>query len=95
MESIDNQTIAEQNRKAYDALAASYAKQWAKTPDLPLADEFLGLLNGSKILDVGCGPGHYSSYFTDRGYWVEAIDTSPEMLRLAKEQESSHSNPND
>lgn len=87
MEGIDDRTIATQNQKAYDALAASYARQWAKAPDLPLADEFLAMLNGSKILDVGCGPGHYSSYFIDRGYRVEAIDTSSEMLRLARERD--------
>lgn len=88
MKTLDSQTIAEQNRRAYNALAVSYAKQWARMPDLLLADEFLDMLNGSKILDVGCGPGHYSSYFIDKGYWVEAIDTSSEMLRLAKERDA-------
>lgn len=87
MESIDSQAIAKQNKKAYDSLAVSYAKQWVKKPDIQLADKFLGMLNGNRILDVGCGPGHYSSYFIDRGYWVEAIDTSSEMLRLVSERD--------
>jgi ubiquinone/menaquinone biosynthesis C-methylase UbiE len=87
METVDSQAIAEQNQKAYSALAVSYAEQWVKKPDIKLADQFLAMLNGNRILDVGCGPGHYSSYFIDRGYRVEAIDTSAEMLRLAVERD--------
>jgi ubiquinone/menaquinone biosynthesis C-methylase UbiE len=84
---MDSQAIAEQNQKAYNVLAVSYAKQWVKKPDIQLAEQFLTILNGNHILDVGCGPGHYSSYFIDRGCRVEAIDTSSEMLRLAGERD--------
>jgi ubiquinone/menaquinone biosynthesis C-methylase UbiE len=84
---MESQTIASQNQRAYNALAISYAEQWVKKPDLTLADKFINMLNGRKILDVGCGPGHYSSYFIDKGYEVEAIDTSSEMLRLVRERD--------
>lgn len=88
MEYSHGQIIAEQNRKAYDALADTYTKEWAKMPDQPLADKFLGMLNGSRILDIGCGPGHYSSYFIDKGYYVESIDTCSAMLRVAMQRDS-------
>ncbi|MBN1995923.1 methyltransferase domain-containing protein [candidate division KSB1 bacterium] len=83
MSPFNVRTIVEQNRKAYDFLAYEYTKQWAKKPDLQLADEFITMLNGNRILDVGCGPGHYSSYFIDKGFAVEAIDNSANMLRIA------------
>lgn len=83
-----NKSILEQNRKAYDALAESYAQHWVNNPDVQLTDQFLSMLKkGAKILDVGCGPGHYSSYFIDQGFVVEAIDTSPAMLKLVKRRD--------
>ncbi len=88
MEPVDSQKIARQNQRAYDIFAVAYAKQWAMKPDIQLADEFLTMMSGRKILDVGCGPGHYSSHFIDKGYSVDAIDTSYEMLRIAKERDS-------
>lgn len=83
MDSFNPRKIVEQNRKAYDFLAYEYAKQWSDKPDIELADEFVKMLNGPKILDVGCGPGHYSSYFIDKGFEVKAIDNSSTMLRIA------------
>ncbi len=84
-----NESILEQNRKAYDVLAESYTQQWVENPDLLLANEFLSRLEkGMRILDVGCGPGHYSSYFIDQGYFVEAIDISSAMLRLVRNRDS-------
>jgi len=87
MSSNINETIVNQNRAAYDKLAQAYARQWADRPDLQLADQFLRLLQGSNILDIGCGPGQYSSYFIDRGCAVDAIDISAAMLRLAKHRD--------
>ncbi len=40
---------------------------------------------GGSILDIGCGPGHKSKYFTDRGFAVTGIDVSPEFIRIARE----------
>lgn len=44
----------------------------------------LGDLNGSKLLDIGCGLGESSTFFALRGADVTAIDISPEMLDLAE-----------
>ncbi len=40
---------------------------------------------GASILDAGCGSGRDSRVFLDRGYSVEAFDSSPEMVRAATE----------
>jgi ubiquinone/menaquinone biosynthesis C-methylase UbiE len=40
---------------------------------------------GQKVLEIGCGTGHFSAYFEELGAGVVGLDTSPEMLRVAKE----------
>ena len=41
------------------------------------------LRQGGRVLDAGCGPGLDIQAFLDRGYIVEAIDASREMVKLA------------
>ncbi|MEM9357053.1 MAG: class I SAM-dependent methyltransferase [Pseudomonadota bacterium] len=77
----DEQTIAAYNRKS-----AEYA-ELAKTDQAQNGlDEFLRHVpSDGLILDLGCGPGHTAAEMLRRGYRIEAIDASPEMARLAKE----------
>lgn len=37
-------------------------------------------------MDLGCGPGHYSRFFSDCGLTTVGIDYSEEMIRIAKEK---------
>jgi len=48
-------------------------------------DRFLSMLPlGSCILDVGCGPGQFTKYFIDKGYFSEGIDFAREMIMAAR-----------
>ena len=38
---------------------------------------------GSRIADLGCGPGWYASEFAERGIWSLALDLSAAMLPRA------------
>lgn len=79
--------IIRQNKKAYDYLAKAYADEWSDKPDRQLSDTFISFLpTSARILDVGCGPGHYSQYFYDYGFNVSGIDFSKEMIEIAKEK---------
>ncbi len=40
----------------------------------------------TRLLDLGCGPGFYTSRFTDLGYTCKGIDFSPASVQYAKEQ---------
>ena len=42
-------------------------------------------LNGRKLLDVACGTGNHIA-FLKRKFLVEGIDSSPDMLRVARKK---------
>jgi len=48
--------------------------------------ELCKLRRGDKVLEIGCGTGHFSAYFEELGAEVTGLDTSSNMLRLAKEK---------
>jgi ubiquinone/menaquinone biosynthesis C-methylase UbiE len=80
-------------RDAYDTLAESFD---AKAPTKPhnayyerpatlslLPSSFTGL----RILDAGCGPGHYAEHFAKNGAaHITAVDASPNMVKLASQR---------
>lgn len=47
--------------------------QWARTLSGP-------------VLDVGCGPGHWTQYLWHQGLDVTGVDLAPEMVALARER---------
>jgi len=45
------------------------------------------------ILDLGCGTGSHMLILAEKGYWVDGIDNSPEMLKIARAKLNSLPNP--
>ncbi len=50
-----------------------------------ILDRYLPSAPGPRLLDVGCGTGHYLSRLQQRGFEVAGIDGSEEMLARARE----------
>lgn len=72
-------------RASHDAIAEKYFEAYSgDTSDLKYFDEFLTTVSGNKILDLGCGMGHYSQYMSNKGFQVTGIDFSEGMLNIAK-----------
>ncbi|MEE8637444.1 MAG: class I SAM-dependent methyltransferase, partial [Candidatus Margulisiibacteriota bacterium] len=42
--------------------------------------ELCKICRGDKVLEIGCGTGHFSAYFEELGAQVIGLDTSPDML---------------
>jgi len=45
----------------------------------------MGLPNGARIIDLGCGPGLYCQRLAQRGYQMTGIDQSQNSIQYAKE----------
>ena len=54
--------------------------------DRPAVLELLGNVAGQRVLDAGCGPGLYAEELIARGAEVVSFDSSPAMVRLARQR---------
>lgn len=72
---------------SYDKTAVDYYKRVSEFELLPEITEFIKIVKkDGKILDLGCGPGHHSKYFSNLDFKVTGIDLSSEMIKLAKRE---------
>jgi SAM-dependent methyltransferase len=77
---------------AFDTLAPDYDTLWTNTPVGRLQREAVwrhcGHLfrRGETVLDLGCGTGEDALRLERRGVRVVATDSSPEMVRIARER---------
>lgn len=76
-------------QRAFDTVAAGYDRSNAENRLLCVMRERVRrtverfVPPGSRILDLGCGPGADAEHFARRGYRVVAIDWSPAMVQQA------------
>lgn len=74
-------TIDYYNKHAEEFIASTFEVDMESLYQPFLAE----LPEGARILDVGCGSGRDTLAFKDKGYQVEAIDYSAELVKKAKE----------
>jgi ubiquinone/menaquinone biosynthesis C-methylase UbiE len=85
--------MAEQEAQ-YDHIGSKY-DEYARTATLKRAERYtffrmVGALNGKRVLDLACGFGFYTRLLKQHGAaQVLGIDISPEMIRLANQQEQA------
>ena len=76
-------------RSAYDTASEAYARKFLDELDRKPFDrellqcfaEFVG--RGSKVLDLGCGPGHTTAQLSSLGLTTTGVDISPKMIEQA------------
>ncbi|WP_044022311.1 class I SAM-dependent methyltransferase [Bacillus sp. SG-1] len=82
--------LQEQRSFDWDGFYADRNKKVPFFVDLP--DENLvkyiekGILPGGKALELGCGPGRNAIYLAEKGFLVDAVDSSEEGLNWAAER---------
>lgn len=76
----------------FDGKAVSY-DAWYETPmgrtydalEKKAVDQILPApAGGNRLLEVGCGTGHWSAFFSRRGFTVTGVDISAEMVGIAR-----------
>jgi SAM-dependent methyltransferase len=68
---------------------ASRRPEWIEKSVAWIVEE-LDLGPGDKVLDLGCGPGLYTSRFAQRGLQVSGVDYSRRSIEYAKQQAAEH-----
>lgn len=83
-------TEGEQGRHWFEPVADHLGEAYLKysftkgtTSEVDSLLELTGLAPGSRILDVGCGPGRHGLELADRGYEVVGVDISATFVELA------------
>lgn len=62
-----------------------YVKRNVMSPDqIDLIEKFCAMVEGTKVLDLGCGPGRDAQALNQRGMNVTGLDLSNEMIKRAK-----------
>ncbi|MET7685300.1 class I SAM-dependent methyltransferase [Streptomyces sp. NPDC005423] len=79
-------------REAYDAVAPTYAQLFRdslrdRPLDRAILNAFAEVVNANgdgQVADLGCGPGHITSYLAELGTTAFGVDASPAMVELAR-----------
>ncbi len=81
---MDHKTI-----EFYNKNASEYAK-WRSTEKIDLAQKIFcnELPSSGQIIDLGCGTGEKSIWFSQKGFKVDAVDASFRMLEIFESYKS-------
>lgn len=74
------------NAEQYDAWYSTPFGRYADKLEKELIFKFLGAVKGKRILDVGCGTGSYTIELAKRRAVAVGLDSSIEMLKLARKK---------
>jgi len=77
-------TAWDQAARWYDALVGDHGSDYQKDIIMPGATRLMHLKKGHRVLDLACGQGVFSRYLLAKGVKVEGLDTSGELIRLAR-----------
>jgi len=74
--------------KVYAEAAGRYAAGFARTKDTDQEADYSAfkalLPDGGRVLDLGCGPGHWTARLRGDGLLADGMDASPEMAAYAQ-----------
>lgn len=71
----------------YEAWYHSPRGSWVSTCEFQLMTRLVQPTPGQRLLDVGCGTGHFSRRFARTGLHVTGLDQDPEAIKFAQSQD--------
>lgn len=77
----DDETLQVYNQKAQDYAALTQSD----AENAQIRAFINNVKSGGRVLDFGCGPGHFAAQMSRSGLLVEATDASSEMVKLASQ----------
>ena len=90
---VNSQTESEKSaRFDFDSVADTYDK-WYDTAEGAMYDRLEKKAlsrylpqnaQGMKLLEIGCGTGHWSQFFSEHGFEVTGVDVSGRMIEIAE-----------
>lgn len=86
----------DKNKRAtdtYNKIAQIYTDNYFEDlSEVSYIDMFLAKLpTGSKVLDVGSGPGQFTQYIISQRFSVSGIDFSEELVKIARKKSQKDS----
>lgn len=79
MENFKEKTIETYNKIAPSFSKANFDHFW-----IDELEQFKKLINGKKVIDIGCGAGRDASAFLTEGFDYIGVDASEKMLEVAR-----------
>lgn len=79
-------------RGTFNRVADVYARHRPTYPPRMFDDlaELTGIRAGSRVLEIGCGPGQASLPLAERGYELVAVELGPRLAELAAARLAAH-----
>jgi ubiquinone/menaquinone biosynthesis C-methylase UbiE len=84
---MDKPAVDMQHSVDYDTIAATYDRRYVHNDFSGVervVTEFVGRLADGRVLEVGCGTGHWLRALRGRGVWLAGLDASMPMLARAR-----------
>jgi SAM-dependent methyltransferase len=76
-----------------EAWVTAVDKDWARAMLDPIMLRLAGVVDGARVLDVGCGEGRFSRMLAKRGALCTGIDPTELLLRAARERGAGAMSP--
>jgi ubiquinone/menaquinone biosynthesis C-methylase UbiE len=82
-------TLWDQASRWYDSLVGSQGTDFQKDIIMPGVLRLLEVAKKERVLDLACGQGVFSRYLSQKGFNVEGLDSSAELLKYARTRSGS------